>query len=171
MKIKILSITTLSLCALMQFSYASDEVAREPLKQNAQHLIPHRGSAYTFEEIIPIFEPHLDESVKQDYQQFFKALFNKLPEQVSGKLPHFPAPLHPNRTIITGWQCLLDKVMNATRDPETQKNALLDLAALHVKPLEKILPELAASAKDHAPCSKCKDSIKHQYLPGEGEQQ
>lgn len=114
-----------------------------------EDLLPMRTWAYTQPEIERALNPYLMESVKPFYRQGLGFIFS------------MGEPKHPNQTVIKGWQCLLEKVMNADQDLEEQRIPLLDLLALHKS---RLAGDLLGQVQDHAPCANCVASARHAYV-------
>ncbi len=148
--------TSLLLTLVSLFITLPASATYEEELERAKVSLPVRSEAYTQEEIMNKLSPHLVPAIIPFYESSLTLMFAQ-----------FGAPKHPVATITGGWQCLLAKVSDAEKTPdsteESQRSALLDLLALHKRSLAEHSPTLLALVNEHAPCAACVKSAKHGY--------
>lgn len=124
-------------------------------KEKAKKALPLRDESYTFMELQKIFNPILLEETEKLFNQYLSIMFER----------EFPRPVHPNQTIVSGWQCLYGKMAFALtiddyeQKKELQVNSLYQLLAFHKKNIRRYNPELAEQIPDH-PCDGCAKNAK-----------
>ncbi|WP_331256695.1 hypothetical protein [Candidatus Bealeia paramacronuclearis] len=152
---------------MMKIKIAEKEKEISSFRKQANIALPLQDEAYTYEGLMKEFKLYLKPSNIAFYESSLKLIFNLRPEQKDSEDLRFPKPIHPVKTIISGWQCLLSKLIEAENQQDAEeinKNALLDVLALHKKTLEKLDPTLFKIVNEHAPCQNCVASSKVRAL-------
>lgn len=131
-----------------------NEEGNIPSKTTAQKLLPSKKEAYTADEILGTLKPYIPEKKAEIFKRSISLMFSE----------NFGQPKHPNSAIIKGWQCLLEKLIDAKGDEDLSQSALFDLLALHKNSLKKLDSELFGLVDQHAPCNSCLKSARNQYI-------
>lgn len=132
------------------FSMQTDD-----FKEEASSHIPLKKKPYTYEELVSIFTPVLHGEVEKEFQVYLSIIFRE----------DFPIPVHPNETIVRGWQCLYGKCVSSQtiQDEEEKKSfqltSLHQLLGFHKNAIAKLDPALAEKIPEFG-CPSCVQSAR-----------
>ncbi|MBW8309466.1 MAG: hypothetical protein K0M45_07525 [Candidatus Paracaedibacteraceae bacterium] len=88
---------------------------------------------YAQEEVVTHFKEVILPTVQPLFEKYTQILFD----------PKFPAPIHPNKSIVDCWNCLYNQMVRALKrdkPEEIQINIIYMLLTHHKKTLEKEFP-------------------------------
>ncbi|HLD95744.1 MAG TPA: hypothetical protein VI959_03800, partial [Alphaproteobacteria bacterium] len=132
--------------------------------KKAQHAPFSSDQTVEYKDLEDLLFPFLLEEVLYDYAYDLKLMFNLHKFQEKDPTKRFGSPLHPNETIVSGWNCLYKKVLENKNNKKEQKQVLFDLLALHKTEIRFIDEELFKEIQQHAPCQNCINRIKKEFI-------